>query len=188
MNFLSFFYFTQFWLDGRPGNEYFYISHKISDLLTSLSVHLQWFETTVWNRYERFLLQCERIWLDIKQLIKRKIWIVSFVSRQSLILINQNCECYKLNEAWFSCSIQKVELVTFELFTFQPNLQPQTFQPQTPMGLKNAWLKNLGLRRPVLKCPDTKGQLISEWNLSKIWLAFWEIWRHQNFILRLTDL
>ena len=56
----------------------------------------------------------------------------------------------------------------------------------------------------------TKGQLISEWNfgvfkspkkptkfltdfcpsrnLSKIWLFFGEIWRHQNFILRLTDL
>ena len=28
--------FTQFWLDGRPGNEYFWISHKISDLLTPL--------------------------------------------------------------------------------------------------------------------------------------------------------
>ena len=25
-------------------------------------------------------------------------------------------------------------------------------------------------------------------NLSKIWLALWEIWRHQKFILRLTDL
>ena len=25
-------------------------------------------------------------------------------------------------------------------------------------------------------------------NLSTIWLAFWEIWRRQNFILRLTDL
>ena len=25
-------------------------------------------------------------------------------------------------------------------------------------------------------------------NLSKIWLAFWEIWRHQNVILRLNDL
>jgi hypothetical protein len=24
--------------------------------------------------------------------------------------------------------------------------------------------------------------------MSKIWLAFWEIWRHKNFILRLTDL
>ena len=33
-----------------------------------------------------------------------------------------------------------------------------------------------------------KGQLIWGRNLSKIWLAFWEIWRHQNFILRLTDL
>ena len=28
--------FIQFWLDGRPGNEYFWISHKISDLLTPL--------------------------------------------------------------------------------------------------------------------------------------------------------
>ena len=48
-----FYYFTQFWLDGRPGNEHFSIFHKISDLLTPLTllcVHLQWFETIVWNR------------------------------------------------------------------------------------------------------------------------------------------
>ena len=46
--FHCFFDFTQFWLDGRPGNEYFCISHKISDLLTPLTpliVHLQWFES-----------------------------------------------------------------------------------------------------------------------------------------------
>ena len=36
MNFLTVFDFSQFWLDGRPGNKYFLISHKISDLLTSL--------------------------------------------------------------------------------------------------------------------------------------------------------
>ena len=36
MHFLMVFDFTQFWLDGRPGNEYFQISHKISDLLTPL--------------------------------------------------------------------------------------------------------------------------------------------------------
>ena len=60
MNFLMVFDFTQFWLDGRPGNEYFWISHKISGHLTPmtpLGVHPQWFETT-WNRYERFLLLC----------------------------------------------------------------------------------------------------------------------------------
>ena len=54
-----FFGFTQFWLDGRPGNEYFWIAHKVSDLLTPLTplgLHPQWFKTTVWNRYERFLL------------------------------------------------------------------------------------------------------------------------------------
>ena len=59
MNFLMVFDFTQFWLDGRPGNEYFWISHKISGLLTPLTplgVHPQLFKTTVWNRYERFLL------------------------------------------------------------------------------------------------------------------------------------
>ena len=58
MNFLMFFDFTQFWLDGRPGNEYFWISHKISDHLTPmapLDVHPEWFETA-WNRYKRFLL------------------------------------------------------------------------------------------------------------------------------------
>ena len=48
MQFLMVFDFTQFWLDGRPGNEYFWISHKISDLLTTLThlgVRSQWFET-----------------------------------------------------------------------------------------------------------------------------------------------
>ena len=61
MHFLMVFDFTQFWLDGRPGNEYFWISHKISGLLTPLTplgVHPQLFKTTVWNRYEQFLLQC----------------------------------------------------------------------------------------------------------------------------------
>jgi len=59
--FMFFFYFTQFWLDGRPGNEYCWISHWISDLLTPLTplgVYPQWFKTTVWNRYKRFLLLC----------------------------------------------------------------------------------------------------------------------------------
>ena len=32
-----FFDLTQFWLDGRPGNEYFCIYHKISDVLTPLT-------------------------------------------------------------------------------------------------------------------------------------------------------
>ena len=32
-----FFDFTQFWLNGRPGNYYFCISHTISDLLTPLT-------------------------------------------------------------------------------------------------------------------------------------------------------
>ena len=61
MHFLMVFDFTQLWLDGRPGNEYFWIYHKISGLLkpqTPLGVHPQWFETTVWNRYEWFLLLC----------------------------------------------------------------------------------------------------------------------------------
>ena len=37
MHFSMVFDFTQFWLDGWPGNEYFLISHKISGLLTPLS-------------------------------------------------------------------------------------------------------------------------------------------------------
>ena len=48
IQFLMVFNFTQFWLDGRPGNEYFWISHKISGLLTPLTplgVRPQWFET-----------------------------------------------------------------------------------------------------------------------------------------------
>ena len=51
--------FIQFWLDGRPGNEHFWISHKISDLLTPLTplgVHLQWFETDLsYTSYSAFL-------------------------------------------------------------------------------------------------------------------------------------
>ena len=46
--FLMVFDFTQFWLDGRPGNDHFWISHKISDHLTpltSLDLRPQWFET-----------------------------------------------------------------------------------------------------------------------------------------------
>ena len=48
MHFLKVFGFTQFWLDGRPGNEYFKICHKIFGLLTPLTpigVRPQWFET-----------------------------------------------------------------------------------------------------------------------------------------------
>jgi hypothetical protein len=37
MHFLMVFDFTQLWLDGQPGNEYFLIFHKISDLLTLLT-------------------------------------------------------------------------------------------------------------------------------------------------------
>ena len=64
MNFLMVFDLTQFWLDGRPSNEYFWISHKISGLLTPLTpldVHPQWFKTTVWNRYKGFLLLCSSV-------------------------------------------------------------------------------------------------------------------------------
>ena len=52
MFFLMVFDFTQFWLDGRPGNEYLWISHKISGLLTPLTllgVYPQWFETALNN-------------------------------------------------------------------------------------------------------------------------------------------
>jgi hypothetical protein len=48
MHFLMVFDFIQFWLDGRPSYEYFWIPHKISDLLTPLTplgVRPQWFET-----------------------------------------------------------------------------------------------------------------------------------------------
>ena len=44
--------FTQFWLDGQPGNDYFWNSHKNSDHLTpltSLGLHPQWFETDCSN-------------------------------------------------------------------------------------------------------------------------------------------
>ena len=73
MNFLMVFDFTQFWLDGRPGNEYFWISHKISGLLTPLTplgVHPQLFKTTVWNRYEWFLL----LWYCYCRNLKNRWW------------------------------------------------------------------------------------------------------------------
>ena len=34
---ITIFNFTQWWVDGWPGNECFWISHKISDLLTPLT-------------------------------------------------------------------------------------------------------------------------------------------------------
>ena len=45
MHFIMVFDFTHFWLNGRPGNEYFWLLHKISGLLTPLGVRLQWFKT-----------------------------------------------------------------------------------------------------------------------------------------------
>ena len=83
MNFLMVFDFTQFWLDGRPGNEYFWISHKISGRLTpmtSLGVHPQWFEITL-NRYERFLLLCMWEMKDI--LLTSALQWVTFLNKNS---------------------------------------------------------------------------------------------------------
>ena len=40
MNFLMVFDFTQFWLDGWPSNEYFWISYKISGLLLLCLWHM----------------------------------------------------------------------------------------------------------------------------------------------------
>ena len=65
MNFLMVFDFNQFCLDGRPGNEYFWISHKISDLLTPLTplgthgcASAVFAENVIWNRLKRFLPVC----------------------------------------------------------------------------------------------------------------------------------
>ena len=52
MYFLKVFYLSPFWLDGWPGNQYFWISHKISVFFTSLTtldMHRQWFETDMSN-------------------------------------------------------------------------------------------------------------------------------------------
>ena len=85
-----FFDFIQFWLDGWPGNEYFWISHKISGHLTTktpLGVHPQWFKTT-WNRYERFLLLCSKLsamhrWLSRILVCQKKYWPLCTVSSAS---------------------------------------------------------------------------------------------------------
>ena len=60
MCFLMVFDFTQFWLDGWPGNEYFWISHKISGPLTPLTplgVHpqclLKMQSETDWSNYSQ---------------------------------------------------------------------------------------------------------------------------------------
>ena len=73
--------FTQFWLNYQPGNEYFQISHKISDLLTPLTplgVHPQWFETTVWNRFERFLLLWVRAFKYLPYTKENNLWCFDF--------------------------------------------------------------------------------------------------------------
>ena len=82
MNFLMVLDLTQFWLDGWPGNEYFWISHKISGHLTPmtpLGVHAQWFETT-WNRYEGFLLLCISVYSKrmcvLRECVRFFIWCI----------------------------------------------------------------------------------------------------------------
>ena len=50
--FIMVFNFTQFWVDGRPGNKFYCISYVVSNLLTPLGFlgwHQQWFETDVGN-------------------------------------------------------------------------------------------------------------------------------------------
>ena len=101
MHFLMVFDFTQFWLDGWPGNEYFWISHKISGLLTPLTplgVHPQLFKIAVWNRYERFLL----LW-SIYRVKKLSYQTPSFVNISKTLLFLQTnifyCVCYD----WWWC-------------------------------------------------------------------------------------
>ena len=107
MIFLMIFDFTQFWLDGRPGNEYFWISHKISGHLTPmtpLDVHPQWFETT-WNRYKQFLL----------------MWGKSFSEALILASINPQYDKRLFIELHFQHMKQKIanlEHVLYKIYLF----------------------------------------------------------------------
>ena len=68
--------FTQFWLEGRPGNEFFWISHRISGLLTPLTpmgMHPQWFKSTVWNRYAIVTILCLFISLNSMEVCTAKV-------------------------------------------------------------------------------------------------------------------
>ena len=48
--------FIQFWLDGWPGNEHFWISHKISDTPdTPGGASVVFPENEIWNRLKQFL-------------------------------------------------------------------------------------------------------------------------------------
>ena len=70
--------FTQFWLDGRPGNEYFWISHKIFGLLTPL---------TPLDMYPQCLLKIksETDWSNSSQCATVAWIICSWISSYNLV-------------------------------------------------------------------------------------------------------
>ena len=79
--------FTQFWLDGRPGNEYFWISHKISGPLTPLTplgVHpqclLKMQSETDWSNSSQCVLLCSvtffrlRCYINVCAISRASLW------------------------------------------------------------------------------------------------------------------
>ena len=76
--------FTQFWLDGRPGNEYFWISYKISGLLTPLTpldlypqCLLKIKPETDWSSVRMFSKKTSVSWNDGMVLKNAKFWLLT---------------------------------------------------------------------------------------------------------------
>ena len=131
MNFLTVFDFTQFWLDGRPGNEYFWISQKNSGHLTPmtlLGVHPQWFETN-WNRYKRFLLLWwKQQFLQTKTKMEIKnpdfifegilLWTVAFFSLAFIGHWTWNILCILIDLDWNWKKLYLEILFSYRLYKF----------------------------------------------------------------------
>jgi hypothetical protein len=115
MHFLFVFNFTQFWLDGQPGNEYFLIPHKISGLLTPLAplgVRLQWFERDLSHSFHSCMNSYKNYNTSNLLFIFQIIWFSTYawflfqacdvrgsanttttVDSYSGSLINETCKC-----------------------------------------------------------------------------------------------
>ena len=94
-----FFVFTQFWLDGRPGNEYFWNSQKIFDHLTPLTylgLHPQWFEIDWSNSSQSAIIACPHLCSSMEQSQQRKknqSYTVNILGQSALYC--HCCFCWK---------------------------------------------------------------------------------------------
>ena len=133
---LMFFYFTQFWLDGRPGNEYLWISHKISGLLTPLTplgVYPQWL----------LKMKSETDWSNSSQCAA-----VPSMAAQIWITHDRGCTVWKKgsDHSMDSCPISLLSRGTLQvriLFVRQWSNPPLE---QTNMNNPNAFWNNICLK------------------------------------------